>query len=342
MSFKALEPFWNSWYIDRFIGEGSCGKVYKVSKQEWGLKLESALKIMTIPSREQYMEAKMSFKGDQQGMNRYFEELVKGIVNEIKLLYALRGNSSIISYEDHLVIKSPDSCQWNILIRMEYATSLLEHMSSGELRQEEVIKLAADICTALEACESNGIVHRDIKDENIFVTKSGSFKLGDFGIAREISREGLNSTARGTPMYLAPEVFRGEPHDSRADLYSLGIVLYKLLNCGRFPFMPQLPSETDYKDKEQSLARRISGEELPGPVNGGGDIGNIILKACAFNPKDRYKNAGEMKKQLEACMKKRRYAEEAVFINLENGEVYTENRYDAEDTQQKAGGWVYL
>ena len=77
-------------------------------------------------------------------------------------------------------------------------------------------------------------------------------------------------------------------------------------------------------------------------MNADGDIGNIILKACAFNPKDRYKNAGEMKKQLEDCIKKRRYAGEVVFINLENGKVYTENRYDAEDTQQKAGGWVYL
>jgi len=114
----------------------------------------------------------------------------------------------------------------------------------------------------LEICEQKRIIHRDIKDENIFVTSDGKFKLGDFGIAKELTRLSLASSIRGTPLYMAPEVYRGKPYDSRSDLYSLGIVMYKLLKPRKISVYASLSPELKYKDSETALDKRLSGEAI--------------------------------------------------------------------------------
>ena len=167
-----------------------------------------------------------------------------------------RSNTNVISYQDHEVRKKPNEIGWDILIRMEYVTSLRKYLKEHAMTKEEVIRLGIDICTALETCSKKGIVHRDIKDENIFVSEDGVFKLGDFGIARELSKSGRAASMRGTPLYMAPEIYRGEKYDAAVDIYSLGIVLYKLLNNGRMPFMPPYPEKVRYQDSEDALEKR--------------------------------------------------------------------------------------
>jgi serine/threonine protein kinase len=193
---------------------------------------------------------------------------------------------------------------------MELVTSLPKYLETNRLTREQVIKLGIDICTALDLCSKNGIIHRDIKDENIFISKDGIFKLGDFGIAKELSKTGKAASMRGTPLYMAPEVFRGEKYDAAVDIYSLGIVLYKLLNGGRMPFMPPYPQLIKFKDAEEALEKRISGEQLSPPAFAEQVLSSVILKACANKPEDRYFSATEMKQALEQiissmCMEER-------------------------------------
>ncbi|MFZ5988087.1 MAG: DUF5050 domain-containing protein [Bacillota bacterium] len=296
---KKYEPLWGSWYIQELIGEGSFGRVYRITKEEWGFKYESALKILCVPTKEQFREVSVVMDTNENTMMNYFEDSVKNIVNEIRVMYTLRGNSNIVGYEDHNVHKRENPVGWDILIRMEYVNSLPKYIMGKGITKGEVINLGIDICSALETCSQRGIIHRDIKDENIFVSDYGEFKLGDFGISRELSKSGRAASMKGTPLFMAPEVFRGEKYDTRADLYSLGIVLYKLLNCGRIPLLPPYPQMIKYKDSEEALDRRISGEALPIPLEAGTQLGEVILKACCFNPSDRYVSASEMKKELE-------------------------------------------
>ncbi|MEN2774514.1 DUF5050 domain-containing protein [Acetivibrio clariflavus] len=294
---KKYEPFWGSWYIEKFLGQGSYGKVFKLSKEEWGYKYESALKIISIPTREQYHEAISTLGNDEKLLKRYFEDAVKNIINEIVMLYNLRGNSNIVSYEDHMVIEHQDNISWDILIRMEYLTPLNKYLEEKDLCIADAINIGLDICAALEVCSKKGIVHRDIKDENIFVSKDNRYKLGDFGIARELSK-GFSASIRGTPLYMAPEVFKGEPYDTRADLYSLGILLYKLFNNGRFPFMPPFPTELRIKDSETSVEKRLSGEPITPPCNAPEKMGNIILKLCEYKPENRFSSPEKLKEAL--------------------------------------------
>ncbi len=300
---KKYEPLWGSWYIEKFVGQGSFGKVYKISKEEWGYKYESALKVMSIPSINQYREAVAALGNDEKLLRLYFEDAVKNIINEIIMLYKLRGNSNIVSYEDHIVEKHEDKAAWDILIRMEYLTPLNKFLEKKNVTTDDVINIGLGICTALELCSKKGIIHRDIKEENIFVSKDNCYKLGDFGIARELSR-GLSASIRGTPLYMAPEVYKGEAYDVRSDLYSLGVLLYKLLNNGRFPFMPPYPMELRISDSEASVEKRLLGNPIPPPCNTTRSLCDIIIKMCQFKPENRFSSPSAAKEALiGACSK---------------------------------------
>lgn len=294
-----LEPLWGSWEIEDFVGAGNFGKVYKVSREEWGQKYISAVKLISIPqSANDYKEAQTIGIGSGS-MEGYFEDFVKSIVSEIELMYKLKGNSNIVSYEDHMIIKKEDEIGWHILIKMEFVQSLTDYVANNEVSISDILRLGTDICKALETCGKYNIIHRDIKDDNIFVSKDGNFKLGDFGIAKELSKNGRTASMRGTPLYMAPEVYKGEKYDCTVDTYSLGIVMYKLLNKGRLPFMPPYPDNITYNDTENSIDSRMRGETLRLPVDAENALGELVLKAISYNPADRFKSPKDMRLELE-------------------------------------------
>ncbi|MCD7905423.1 MAG: protein kinase [Clostridiales bacterium] len=136
----------------------------------------------------------------------------------------------------------------------------------------------------------------------MFVSESGAFKLGDFGIARQVEKTVAGLSKKGTFTYIAPEVYKGEAYGSTVDIYSLGIVMYRLLNNNRVPFMPSYPAVISHADRETALVRRMRGEEIEKPVNADGRLAEIVLKACAFKPEDRYNSPLLMRMELEAIL----------------------------------------
>jgi serine/threonine protein kinase len=291
---KKYEPLWGNWHVEFPIGKGSFGTVYKISREDMGNKYEAAVKHITVPTEEQFREAESTLGTDEKTLTLYFEDIVKSIVDEIKILYSLSGYTNILNYQDHIIAKRNDNIGWDVLIKMEYVQSLTEYQKMHQFTPDDVIKLGIDVCTALEICAKKGVIHRDIKEENIFINEDGIFKIGDFGIAKEFSNSGsVAASKRGTPLYMAPEVYREEKYTSVVDIYSLGIVMYKLLNHGRMPFMPPFPETVRYQDAQDALRRRLSGEALPFPDMSDEKLGRIVLKAAAFQPKERYQTASE-------------------------------------------------
>ena len=299
---KSFEPFWDTWYIKDIIGEGGFGKVYRIEREEFGNVYVSALKHIRIPSSQSEVKSVISDGMDKESAERYFESLTEEIVKEIVLMSKLKGNSNIVSYEDHKVVKSKDKIEWNIFIRMELLKGLVDYIGENIITKRDVIKLGIDICRALEMCQKFNIIHRDIKPENIFVSEMGQFKLGDFGIARQIEKTEFGLSKKGTFTYIAPEVYKGEAYGSTVDIYSLGIVMYRLLNNNRVPFMPPYPKPITHTDRETALVKRMSGEVFNKPVNADGRLAEIVLKAAAYNPKERYESARDMRKALEAIL----------------------------------------
>ena len=290
---------WPEWKITEKIGEGSFGKVYKACRSEQGTTFYSAIKVITIPSNPGELSSVRSESPNEQSVKEYFQGLVDECIQEVSTMEYFRGNSHVVSVEDYKVVEYLDDIGWDIYIRMEYLTSFMEYCAGRALSEDDVLRLGIDLCKALEYCQCQNIIHRDIKPENIFVSRFGEFKLGDFGIARELERTMSGLSKKGTYSYMAPEMYKGEAYDSRVDIYSLGIVLYKLRNHNRLPFISLEKQLITYRDKENALNKRMAGEKLPRPAEAGDAFAEVILKACAFDREERYANAEEFREALE-------------------------------------------
>lgn len=293
-----ISQVWPEWHEDCVLGEGSFGKVYRAKRVEYGRTFYSAIKVLTVPKTQQEVKFARA-----QGMNdaeiyNYFHGLIESLLNEITLMENLKGAKNIVGIEDYKIIERQGEIGWDVFIRMELLTPFDSFISNPKFSQKDVIRLGLDICTALEVCEQSFIVHRDIKPDNIFVSRFGEYKLGDFGIARKLETTQANLSRKGTLNYMAPEIYKSEEYGSNVDIYSLGLVLYTLLNNNRIAFLPPYPEQITYRDNEEALSKRLSGEAMNPPCNASVSLGAVILKACAYRPQDRYQNATEFKNAL--------------------------------------------
>ena len=292
----------DKWKICRELGQGSYGTVYEIQREDFGGVYKAALKVITVPQSGKELQSVLDEGMTPPQAKQYFYSVVEDIGRECAIMSRIKGTGNIVSYEDHAVLRHPDGIGWDILIRMELLHPLLPYVYQHPMARRDIIKLGIDICKALELCQRYNIIHRDIKPENIFISDNGDYKLGDFGIARTIERTTSGLSKKGTYSYMAPEVYAGKEYGFSVDTYSLGLVLYRMLNKNRGPFLPQPPEAITFSSREQALARRMSGEPLPRPFYGEGRLGEIVLKACAFDPKDRYSSPQQLRQELEAIL----------------------------------------
>ena len=303
--YKRYEPFFGSWHIKRFIGAGSYGKVFEIERRDFDMVFTGALKAITIPADKSEYEQVLEAGMDREGASTYFRDYVQELNREIALMSRLKGHSNIVSYEDHQIIPHEDGIGWDILIRMELLKPINDALRQNKsFTRAEVIRLGTDLCRALEVCGQYNIIHRDIKPANIFISDTGDYKLGDFGVARIASASTGASTRAGTVNYMAPEVFRGEKYTANVDIYSLGLVMYQLLNANRMPFYPPYPQPITFSAAEQARARRLAGEALPLPSGAQDALGQLVCKACAPDPAQRFAGPLALRKALEALPQK--------------------------------------
>ena len=283
---------WSGWTVVKYLGEGGYGRVYEIERELSGIKEQAALKVVSRPVDDAEIEACYENGYDQASMKASYQEELQRYVKEYQLMKELQGQTNIVSCDDFAVVPRKDGIGGQIFIRMELLTPLKKATMQSMLSESEVIRLGKDICKALMLCEARHIIHRDIKPENILVSKFGDYKLGDFGVAR-VQDHTTNATKMGTHGYAAPEVEHGQEYGKEADIYSLGITLYWLLNNRRMPFLNADESVEAMKNQE-ALRRRYKGEKLPAPKNGSAKLKQVVLKACAYRPEDRYRSAQEL------------------------------------------------
>jgi serine/threonine-protein kinase len=184
---------------------------------------------------------------------------------------------------------------------MEYfhGTSLKDYIKkNGPLSQMQAFNVASQVCDGLEAAHREGVVHRDLKSQNIILDPLNRVKIIDFGLARTAHREGMTATGliMGTPEYMAPEQVSGKKIDERADIYSFGIILYELFT-GRVPFMGDSAIAVGFMQLKEEPT-------LPTTINPGISplIDKIIRKALQKDPIQRYRTISELKRDLEVAV----------------------------------------
>jgi beta-lactam-binding protein with PASTA domain/predicted Ser/Thr protein kinase len=164
----------------------------------------------------------------------------------------------------------------------------------------QAAEIAQKVCSALTAAHSQGVIHRDIKPGNIMVTREGTVKVMDFGIARitsGVETAPQTSAVLGTASYLSPEQAQGGPLDARTDIYSLGTVLYEML-AGRPPFMGESPVAVAYKQvNEAPIPPSQINADIPPRLDA------VVMRALSKNPANRYQTAKEFSEDLERVIK---------------------------------------
>lgn len=315
---------WSEWQIVNEIGSGAYGTVYKIRREDASGVYFAALKVITVSVKDEHISVSLkdSKAHDLQEENDNLKKntnvemdksqlkdadanskvdyfcFAEEISKEISFMEKFKGNSNIVSYEDHRIAFDEESNCWVILLRMELLTSLAEYFGNEDRSEKDVVRLGIDICSALEICEKEGILHRDVKPGNIFVSDFGNFKLGDFGIAFITHNTRTMREPIGTHDYMAPEVVRDKIYNRTVDLYSLGLIMYRILNDGNAPFLPVDGVVTNQMRKEADL-RRMNGEPLPKIEGIPQGLQTILLKACSYQPEDRFQTAHEMRSVLK-------------------------------------------
>lgn len=279
---RGYAPLWGQWIPEtRIYRNGSCC-VYTLSGGRAEQGFSCVVKVVTVLGRGEELEQNLA-----------------DVRQEIAALERLRGCENVVTLYDDACFPLYDGdtlVGWDVLMRMEQLDCVAELLREGEsLPVSEVCTLARDIAAALAAAHRAGLIHRDVKPANLYRTAEGRFQLGDFSIARRC-RAGVLETMTGTAAYMAPEVARGEVYDGRADLYSLGIVLYQLLNHGQLPLMDE---NTPFSERETAVRSRWQGTKLPTPPEGDRRLKKIILRCCQAQPQKRFSSADALLQALE-------------------------------------------
>src|SRR5207248_7324290 len=266
--------FANRYRIEQIIGRGGMGIVYKANDTQ----LDETVAIKTLP-------------GDV--MQRSPEDLER-FKREIRLARKITHRNVLRTYDY-------GEAEGVYFISMEYVrgytlAELLEEAPDHRMASRAAMGLSRQICRGLQAAHEQGIIHRDIKPQNVLIDHKGEVKLMDFGIARMAeAKEGMTQAGLivGTPHYMSPEQVQGNQLDARSDVYSMGVMLYEILS-GTKPFTSSSLTGV--------LTAHIT--DIPKPLidlrpDVGRDVNAIVMRCLAKSPKDRYADAGGLLADLD-------------------------------------------
>ena len=208
---------------------------------------------------------------------------------------AMLSHPNIVSVYD---VSHTEDVEYIVMELIEGVTLMQYMQKRGALGWKEALHFSVQITKALEHAHDKGIVHRDIKPQNIMILRDGTIKVADFGIAAlESTQEQRSDQTVGSVHYIAPEQARGETPDTRSDIYSLGVVMYEMLT-GKMPY--------DGETAEQIALKHIAGIAVP-PQEINPDIpdelARITLKAMNADIKKRYQTAAKLLEDLEEFRK---------------------------------------
>lgn len=321
------------------VGEGGSSLVY-LAEDRTGLEQlkpgekesarQIAVKVIEIPDNDADLDKAPYTQISPDHLDAYIREEAENCLKKVEMVRSMQGAEHIIRIDKAEILPIPGECRLAVLIYMEYLDTLRQYLETEKIHPEDFRLIGIDLCRALEECHKNNIIHRDIKIDNIFV-RDGHYVLGDFGLSGYSEGTSSGDIMMGTRIYMAPEVYRSEENTARSDIYSLGMVLYILYNDSQIPFRPKERRFVTAAEYDRAIMRRLNGEELLPPSSSKyevtEDITAIILKACSFDPADRFESTASMRAALEDPG--------TFYRNMQREQNRKENERKEEESRQK-------
>lgn len=292
-------PTWPGWETVRMLGSGTCGTVYEIRPTGDTAGTRAAMKVIRVPQSEQDLRPYLDSGCDPAAIQAIFRRQADEIVSCMRAATPLGDCPHAAVVQEHKIVAQESGLGWEILLRMPLLTPATEYFVSHGMTEQSICRLGTELCDALDAAAAHGIRHGNIKPQNIFVNDQGAFVLSDFGTATaaEILTCKANSDTLG---FMAPEVYHAERTAANADIYSLGLVLYWLLNDCHLPFLTKGASDAEAVAQAQEL--RFRAQPLPLPEHGRESVKYTVLAACEYDPAVRFTSAKAFRTALRNCM----------------------------------------
>lgn len=296
------------WKVVSRLADINGNSVFEVTKNEFDGSTTKAKLLYVIFDKEKYTSDNVDF-----------------INEEANFIKNIAKTGSISNYIDVFANNTPTKEKAELYIFSENLPTLAESLNSKKFSEAEVVDFGIKMSEILETLEANNVYHGNINPDNIFVMPNGEYKLGGF-----TDFDGIKDKS-----FLAPEIDRNNQADFTTDIYSLGLIMYYMSNNNLLPFC--LKDE----DKQAAISKRLDGNPVSAPENGGEKLKSVIVIACQPENKNRWKNAGNIKNALtsiksELPIEEKTNNEVIIPQNTDfDGNVFEE--YDFDDTvpQQK-------
>ena len=268
------------------------------------------LRIFTIPENQRQLDA-LVFSGavtDRAEALRYYTDQLIELRRELETIKHLGEYDGIQAQIGYQIEELPDESGFEVYVLSNYLPTLNQHLSLNHITKLEALNLSLDLCDALFTIHENGQLVKNISPDNILITPNNRFVLANLSLA-ELDRLDYHSIAASElSAYSAPELYGIVPSfQPNSDLYSLGMVLYYIFNGSHNAFVDERTTQA------AATKRRLDGEELPVPLFADYELSEILLKACAFDPAERYQAADELKQALVLYMQRNPVSDEPIL-----------------------------
>lgn len=247
------------------------------------------VKIISIPSFPSQIDALLlsGAFADEESVLLYFKNVADSVAKEADVLSNLAEQEGFVAYEGKQIVKMPSGKGYEVYLLSTYKNTLEKRLLDNSLTHLDALNFGIDLCSALSACRRSGYLYVDLKPGNVFISDDRLYQIGDIGFISLDSLKFASMPEKYLSMYTPPEIsdaFSALNHT--IDSYAVGMILYQIYNNGCLPFSEEIKP----------------GCELPAPANADQELSEIILKACAVNPGDRWQDPMQMGQALIGYM----------------------------------------
>ena len=257
------------------------------------------VKKISLPASQVQVEALLltGVYRDAQAVGAYYQELAQGVCEEVRILEKLAGQRGFVPYQSCQVEEMEDGIGYEVHLLSRYRKTLDRFTRRGPMTHLSAVNLGIDLCAALAVSRDAGWLYVDLKPENIYLFGDQEYRIGDLGFVAMDSLAYASLPDRYRSIYTAPEVPDAYSSlNATMDTYALGLVLYQIYNEGKLPFDPE--------QRQAWLDALAGGEPIAPPSCADPEMAEIICKACAYSPEDRWQTPAQMGHALISYMQR--------------------------------------
>ena len=293
---RYISPMLDGFSLGQAISDHSGVECYPAMRDD--SEKRYIVKRISLPASQVQVEALLltGVYRDAQAVQSYYRELAQGVGEEARILDQLAGQRGFVPYQSCQIEPMEDGIGYEVYLLSRYRKTLDRFTRRNPMTHLGALNLGIDMCAALAVSREAGWLYVDLKPENIFLFGDQEYRIGDLGFVSMDSLQYASLPDRYRSLYTAPEVADAYSSlNATMDTYALGLVLYQLYNEGKLPF-------DSAESRKAWLERLASGEPVEPPRCADQKMAEIITKACAYDPADRWQTPAEMGHALISYM----------------------------------------